>query len=60
MIKPKFTQENFIKLLNEFAALHNFVHSYYNLPWWRRLLFGRSIMTKYLKKSIFGSEKPKK
>lgn len=47
-LKPKFSQENFEKLFNDFSKLHDFLLKYYKLSWWKRLLFGRVIMKKYL------------
>jgi hypothetical protein len=47
--KPKFTQENFEKILNELDKLNSFCIKLYSMPWWRRGFFGKSIIKKYLK-----------
>ena len=49
--RPAFTQENFLKMFNELDKLHEFLLKYLKMPIWKRMLFGKFIIKKYLKGS---------
>lgn len=43
-----FTQDNFIKMLKELEKCNAFMQKFIKLPFWKRILFGKYIMKKFL------------
>lgn len=46
--RPPFTQENFYKIFNELYKINDFLIKFIALPTWKRMLFGKFIIKKYL------------
>lgn len=46
--RPAFTQENFGKMLNELEKCNAFMQKFIKLPFWKRILFGKYIVKKFL------------